>query len=96
MKTKFAITHLYRILLVILACVVITTQVTNAQESAPEEGWPREIIVPEGKIKMYQPQLESFEVNWIPTGEDFFLLFRLYGPDKPLFEKSWKLADVER
>jgi len=36
------------------------------------------------------------ESNWIPTGEDFFLLFRLYGPEKPLFDKSWMLGDVER
>ncbi len=34
--------------------------------------------------------------NWIPTGEDFFLIFRLYGPDKPLFDKTWSLADVEK
>ncbi len=34
--------------------------------------------------------------NWIPTGEDFFLLFRLYGPDKPLFEKTWRLGDVKK
>jgi len=39
---------------------------------------------------------EGLENNWIPTGEDFFLLFRLYGPDKPLFERSWKLGDVEK
>jgi len=39
---------------------------------------------------------EGMESNWIPTGEDFFLLFRLYGPDKPLFEKTWKLDDVEK
>ncbi len=39
---------------------------------------------------------KGLESNWIPTGEDFFLLFRLYGPDKPLFEKTWKLGDVER
>lgn len=38
----------------------------------------------------------GFETNWIPTGEDFFLLFRLYGPDKPLFEKKWILGDVEK
>jgi hypothetical protein len=37
----------------------------------------------------------GLESNWIPTGEDFFLLFRLYGPEKPLFEKTWKLDDVE-
>jgi hypothetical protein len=38
----------------------------------------------------------GLESNWIPTGEDFFLLFRLYGPEKPLFDKTWKLHDVER
>ena len=38
----------------------------------------------------------GMESNWIPTGEDFFLLFRLYGPDIPLFEKSWVLGDVEK
>lgn len=36
------------------------------------------------------------ESNWIPTGEDFFLLFRLYGPDKALFDKTWILGDVEK
>jgi hypothetical protein len=39
---------------------------------------------------------KGLESNWIPTGEDFFLLFRLYGPDKPLFDKSWTLGDVEK
>lgn len=34
--------------------------------------------------------------NWIPTGDDFFLWFRLYGPEAPLFTKSWTLPDVER
>lgn len=38
----------------------------------------------------------GLDTNWIPTREDFFLLFRLYGPDKPLFEKTWTLADVEK
>jgi hypothetical protein len=37
---------------------------------------------------------KGLESNWIPTGEDFFLLFRLYGPDKQLFEKAWTLDDV--
>ena len=38
----------------------------------------------------------GLESNWIPTGEDFFLIFRLYGPEKPLFDKSWTLDDVEK
>ena len=37
------------------------------------------------------------EANWIPTaGKDFWLIVRFYGPDKPLFDGTWTLADVER
>ena len=37
---------------------------------------------------------EGMESNWIPTGEDFFLLFRLYGPESKDFYKTWSLDDV--
>ena len=37
---------------------------------------------------------EGKESNWIPTGEDFFLLFRLYGPESKDFYKSWMLGDL--
>jgi hypothetical protein len=38
------------------------------------------------------------ESNWVPTkaGGRFEMIFRLYGPEKPLFDKSWVLNDVER
>jgi len=38
------------------------------------------------------------ESNWVPTkpGGEFEVLFRFYGPEKPLFEKTWKLPDIER
>jgi hypothetical protein len=38
------------------------------------------------------------DANWIPTKADgqFEVLFRLYGPEKPLFDKTWKLPDIER
>ncbi len=39
---------------------------------------------------------EGLENNWIPTGEDFFLLFRLYGPESPTFFKDWTLGDIEK
>jgi len=40
---------------------------------------------------------KGLESNWIPTaGEDFFLIFRLYGPEKAFFDKSFKLPDVMR
>jgi hypothetical protein len=37
------------------------------------------------------------EANWIPTvsGRGYFPWFRFYAPDKPLFDKSWKLPDIE-
>jgi hypothetical protein len=36
------------------------------------------------------------ESNWIPTnGRDFEVLFRFYGPEKPLFDKTWVLPDIE-
>ena len=37
------------------------------------------------------------ELNWVPTksGGRFEVLFRFYGPEKPLFDKTWKLGDIE-
>ena len=35
--------------------------------------------------------------NWIPTRTDaFFVLFRFYGPQKAVFDKSWQLPDIEK
>jgi len=36
------------------------------------------------------------EENWIPTkpGSRFEVLFRLYGPEKALFDKTWTLPDI--
>ena len=38
------------------------------------------------------------ESNWIDTGpsRNFEVLFRLYAPTKPLFEKTWSLPDIEK
>ena len=38
------------------------------------------------------------ERNWVPTSTDegFEVLFRFYGPEKPLFDKTWVLPDIER
>ena len=36
--------------------------------------------------------------NWLPTkpGERFEALFRFYGPEKPVFDKSWSLPSIEK
>jgi hypothetical protein len=38
------------------------------------------------------------ESNWVPTSTDggFEVLFRFYGPEKALFEKTWVLPDIEQ
>jgi hypothetical protein len=38
------------------------------------------------------------ENNWVPTraGGEFEVLFRFYGPEKPVFDKTWTLPDVEK
>jgi hypothetical protein len=42
--------------------------------------------------------LSGKDSNWIPTKADgqFEVLFRFYGPEKPLFDKTWKLPDIEK
>ena len=53
---------------------------------------------PDGTIDLYfgpKPP-EGMESNWLPTGEPFFLIFRLYGPEKALFEKTWTMPDLEK
>jgi hypothetical protein len=41
---------------------------------------------------------EGQEPNWIPTdpARGFEFMFRLYAPTKALFEKQWKMPDVEK
>ncbi len=36
--------------------------------------------------------------NWVPTSAEgkFEVLFRLYGPEKPFFDKTWKIPDIEK
>ena len=40
---------------------------------------------------------ESKEANWVPTDpkRKFEVLFRFYGTEKALFDKTWLLPDVE-
>ena len=54
----------------------------------------------DGSIEVYfGPNAPSRkEANWVSTksGGNFEVMFRLYGPEKPLFDKSWKLPGIER
>lgn len=53
---------------------------------------------PDGSVDVYfGPKAPAGkDANWVPTDpkRKFELLFRLYGPQKALFEKAWKLPDA--
>jgi hypothetical protein len=54
----------------------------------------------DGSVDVYfgPKALAGKESNWVPTSADgkFEVLFRLYGPEKPLFDKTWILPDIEK
>ena len=53
----------------------------------------------DGSVDVYiGPKAPSgMETNWIYTapGQHWYPWFRFYGPQKPIFDKSWKLPDFE-
>jgi hypothetical protein len=54
---------------------------------------------PDGSVDVYfGPKApDGKECNWVPTNNDggFEVLFRFYGPEEPLFDKTWRLPDIE-
>ena len=55
---------------------------------------------PDGSVDIYvgpKPPAGQ-ESNWLytPVGEKWFPWFRVYGPEKAILDKSWKLPDIER
>jgi hypothetical protein len=55
---------------------------------------------PDGSVDLYfAPQPPSgHESNWISTqvGQPFFTMFRIYGPQQAMVDRSWVLNDIER
>jgi hypothetical protein len=54
---------------------------------------------PDGSVDIwFGPQAPpGAESNWVPTNANgqFEVLFRFYGPEKPVFDKTWALPDIE-
>jgi hypothetical protein len=54
----------------------------------------------DGSIDIYfAPQAPAGEENnWVTTvkGGKWFIIFRLYGPDKAFFDKTWKMPDIQK
>jgi hypothetical protein len=53
----------------------------------------------DGSVDIYFGPAEPDDPsNWVPTtaGKEFEVIFRFYGPDQALYDKSWKLPDIEK
>ena len=53
----------------------------------------------DGSVDIYfgKDPPEGKESNWIPTGDkDFFVIFRFYGPKPALYDKTFRLNEIER
>lgn len=53
----------------------------------------------DGSVDLYfgRTAPKGRESNWLPSaGQDFFLIFRFYGPGKSVYERTWTMPDVER
>jgi hypothetical protein len=66
------------------------------QVSSLDEGL---VVNPDGSVDVYfGPKAPSgMERNWIQTvpAKGWNMLFRLYGPLEPWFDKTWKLSEIE-
>ena len=54
----------------------------------------------DGSVDLYigQAAPNGMESNLIkmPKGKGWFTWFRFYGPQKALFDKSWKMPDIDK
>jgi len=53
----------------------------------------------DGSVDIYfgKSAPKGLESNWIPNaGEDFFIIFRFYGPEQVFFDRSFRLPDIEK
>jgi hypothetical protein len=61
---------------------------------------PEIVTEPDGSVALwFGPRAPAGrEGNWVPTRAEhgFEVLFRIYGPEKAFFDKSWVLPDVEK
>jgi hypothetical protein len=54
----------------------------------------------DGSVDVYfSPEMPAGQKkNWIQTvlGKGWFPIFRFYGPLEPLYDRTWKLNDIEK
>ena len=72
--------------------------VDNGRPFASINSMDRPIAVADGSTEVYfGPESPGKDKNWIRTvpGKGFFVILRLYGPEKAFFDQTWKPGDLE-
>lgn len=76
------------------------TLIRNAPWASRSSNTPGLHVEDDGSVSLYfsPTSPDGHESNWVPTNADgrFEVLCRFYGPEKPFFDKAWKLPDIER
>ncbi len=77
-----------------------TRSLINTGSPATKSSTDDLIIGDDGSVDVYfGPKApEGREPNWLKTipGEGWFVLLRLYGPEAPILDKTWKPNDIEK
>lgn len=72
----------------------------NGQSFPSISSFDKPTANPDGSTDIYfgPSAPRGHEKNWLRTvpGKGYFVIFRLYGPTQPYFDKSWKLPDIEK
>ena len=75
------------------------SQLKNGQKFPSVSKYTDPKVNADGSVDVYfGPEMPNGqEKNWIKTvpGKGWFPIFRFYGPLEPLFDKTWKLPDIE-
>jgi hypothetical protein len=74
--------------------------IRDVQRSSVSSQSPGVLRNTDGSVDVYfapQPPAGRAD-NWVPTNAagEFEVLFRFYGPEQPVFDKTWRLPDIEK
>ncbi len=76
------------------------SELRNGQKFPSVSKYTEPKINADGSVDVYfSPKMpKGQDKNWIQTvpGKGWFPIFRFYAPDKPLYDKTWVLPDIEK
>jgi hypothetical protein len=82
-----------RKLLPFVALALVVPALLIAQDTAPVDGWPRDVLTPEGhKITIYEPQLDSLKGTTLYGRAAMSVTLK--GKNEPIFGAGWIVGTI--